>query len=374
MMVANLEKLGAKPSRLGFGCMRLPTLESGKIDRETAGKMVDKARGNGVNYFDTAYGYHNGESELFIGEALRKYPRDSFYLADKLPCWLLKTPEDPDRLFTEQLEKCGVEYFDFYLLHSLNAMHWNNVKNTGALARMQEKKREGKIRALGFSFHGDFATFTEVMAAADWDFVQIQVNYLDYVMTDGKTLHDVLCDRGIPCIVMEPIRGGFLATLPDVARQELAAVNSEAPARWALRWCLDMPNMPVILSGMSTMEQVEQNLDTFSAPAPLSPEEKNALTRAAEAMMAVKTIPCTGCGYCMDCSFGVDIPKIFTEYNHLKQFGTEFRSTTNYRGLGSEHTADNCTRCGACAPLCPQSIDIPTRLAEVHETFAAVVL
>lgn len=369
MMYSTPAKLGVKLSRLGFGCMRLPILESGKIDRKLAAEMVDKAYKSGVNYFDTAYGYHDGESELFLGETMPRYPRESFYLADKLPTWLLQTEADPERLFNEQLGKLGVDYIDFYLLHSLDKDRWPAVKATKAYELLQEKKKEGKIRFLGFSYHGDFDTFCEIIDQREWDFVQIQINYLDYTMSDAKAYHDKLSAKGIPCVVMEPVRGGFLAGLPDSARAVQKAVNGDSAAAWALRWCMDMENMPVILSGMSTMAQVEENLDIFSRERPLSGAERKAIEETKEAILAVKTIPCTACRYCMDCDYGVNIPGMFTAFNRLKLFKNEFRAKIEYAELGSDHDSSNCVKCGVCVSKCPQGIDIPARMEEVEATF-----
>lgn len=371
MTYSEVGKTGIRASRLGFGGMRFPE-KDGKIDREPAMKMIDAAYRAGVNYFDTAYMYHEGESEPFIGEALSRYPRESYLLATKLPAWMVKTQEDIGRLLDEQLEKCGVDYFDFYLMHSLDKYRWPVMKETRAYEQLIQKKKEGRIRALGFSYHGDIDTFREVVDAVEWDFVQIQINYLDYDIVDAKAYYDKLCEKGIPCIAMEPVRGGFLAGLPDSARRELEAVNADSAARWALRWCMDLDNIPVILSGMSSMEQVEDNLATFAEHRPLDGAERAALERAKEAIMAVRTIPCTGCRYCMDCSFGVDIPEVFAVYNRYKLFGDGFRTSVDYKELGDGRRADVCTRCGACVPMCPQGIAIPERLAEAHEEIRAV--
>lgn len=362
-------------SRLGFGCMRFPTLENGKIDRPVAAAMIDDAYKGGVNYFDTAWGYHDGESEEFVGEVLSAYPRDSFFLATKLPIWLVEKEEDVDRLFEEQRRKCRVDHFDFYLIHALDKDRWAQAQKFGVLEKLLEKKRQGLIRRLGFSYHGDFDTFCECVESCEWDFVQIQINYVDYTMYGAKAYHDKLCERGIPCVVMEPVRGGFLANLPEPAQRELRAENGDPDARWALRWCLDMPNMPVILSGMSTPEQVAQNLELFAAPAPLSAAESAAIVRAREVLLGIKTVPCTACRYCMDCAFGVDIPGIFAIYNEYKLFGNAWAAKAAYGALaGGGHQADSCTECGACSPMCPQGIEIPKRLAEVHKEITELVV
>lgn len=372
-MYASLEKLGAKPSRLGFGLMRLPLAKDGRIDRPAALAMVDKAYQNGVNYFDTAYAYHDGESELFAAEALSRYPRDSFQLATKLPTWLVQSYEDVGRLFSEQLEKCGVEYFDVYLIHSLDKNRWPVIREVKAYEQLLQKKKEGKIRFLGFSYHGDFDTFREIIDTYEWDFVQIQTNYLDARMIEAEQYHDLLTRKGIACIVMEPVRGGFLARLPDAAKRELNAVNGDSQVKWAFRWCLGHENTPIILSGMSDMAQVEENLEIFSEQIPFTAEEQAALGRAVEKILAIRTVPCTACRYCMDCDFGVDIPGIFGTYNEYKLFGDKERLRLRLQELGDAHSASVCTSCAVCAPKCPQGIEIPGRLAEVHEAIGKIV-
>ena len=371
MTVKKVDIAGRQVSRLGFGCMRLPLTEDGKINREEAGRMIDRAYQAGVNYYDTAYGYHNRESQLFIGEALKKYPRDSFYLATKLPVWLCGgTQEGVKEKFLEQLEACQVDFFDFYLVHSMDQARYDDFLKSNAYAYLAEQKKAGKIGLLGFSYHGDYDTFVTLLDNYEWDFVQIQINYIDDVMTKAGLLYEQLCKRGIPCVVMEPIRGGALANPPQVAVDEMNKLGTElSPAAWALRWCADKDNMKIILSGMNTMEQVEDNLRTFSEyPTKLDDNERAMLDRARDLIMAVKTVPCTGCGYCMDCPFGVDIPEVFAIFNQYKLFKNNFRTKVNYTNLANNsHDVSLCARCGACSPLCPQSIDIPERLAEVHE-------
>lgn len=366
MIYTTIPKLNVNVSRLGFGCMRFPTLESGKIDREKALDMIDLAYKSGVNYYDTAYGYHNEESEDFVREALSRYPRDSFFLADKLPLWLIKEKDDTTALLEKQLGRCGVEYFDFYLMHAANAERWKTVKEFGVYDILREKKNQGIIRALGFSYHGDYDTFADMIDTYEWDFVQIQTNYIDVVAMDSQKFHDKLNEKGIPCIVMEPVRGGFLANPPEVALEQFKKVNDNSPARWALRWCLSQHNMPIILSGMSSLDQVRENLETFSQEETMSEAEKQAIETARAKILDIKTVPCTACGYCMDCVFGVNIPEVFSIYNQYKLFQNGFRAWADYGELSSEHSAEACTQCGACAPMCPQSIDIPGELDKLN--------
>jgi len=369
--VKKVDVLGREISRLGFGCMRLPLNEDGTIDRAESARMVDRAYKVGVNYFDTAYGYHNRESQLFIGEALKKYPRESFNLATKLPIWLCNGKRElVAEKFTEQLEACQVDYFDFYLVHALDQSRYDEFVASEAHAYLTEQKAAGKIGLLGFSYHGDYETFVKLLDNFEWDFVQIQINYIDDVMSKADAYYKQLCDRDIACVVMEPVRGGALANPPQVALDEMKALDEGlTPASWALRWCIDKDNMKIILSGMSTMEQVDDNLRTFSEfPEKLSADESAMIDRARDHILAIKTVPCTGCCYCMDCPFGVDIPEVFALYNQYKLFNNAFRTSNNYAAMIEKgHGADLCTQCGACVSMCPQSIAIPERLAEVHE-------
>ena len=375
-MVKKVDLAGKQISRLGFGCMRLPLNDDGTIDRVEAARMVDRAYKAGVNYYDTAYGYHNRESQLFIGEALKKYPRDSFYLATKLPIWLCEGKKSGvEEKFLEQLEACQVDYFDFYLVHSLDQTRYDEFVKSEAHEYLTEQKKAGKIGLLGFSYHGDYDTFVKLLDNYEWDFVQIQINYIDDVMMKANELYEQLCNRNIPCVVMEPVRGGALANPPQAAVDEMNTLGTGlSPAAWALRWCIDKDNMKIILSGMSTMEQVDDNLKTFSEyPVKFSDEERAMVDRARDHIMAVKTVPCTGCAYCMDCPFGVDIPEVFAIYNQYKLFNNAFRTKMNYLHLTNNgHDASLCVSCGACVSMCPQAIAIPERLAEVHEIVSAL--
>ncbi|MCL2564785.1 MAG: aldo/keto reductase [Defluviitaleaceae bacterium] len=355
-------------SRLGYGAMRFPTID-GKIDREPSEAMVDAAFKGGVNYFDTAYIYLNQESESFMGEVLSKYPRDSFYIATKLPIWLANQEKDVIKIFEEQLNRLRVEMIDFYMLHALNGGRWNAAKKLRAMEQLLEEKKKGRIKFLGFSYHGDLETFKGLVDEFDWDFVQIQINYADYEMIGAKAYFDILAEKKIPCIVMEPVRGGFLADPPPRVSELMTALDSKlSPAAWAMRWCMDLDNTPVILSGMSHMDQVEDNLETFKVPKKLSSGEKEMFASAVDVLKSVKSVPCTACNYCMDCPYGVDIPGIFSIYNIQQLFGNNFRANADYKDfLELKKAGDKCINCGQCAPLCPQDIDIPNKLTELHE-------
>jgi predicted aldo/keto reductase-like oxidoreductase len=357
-------------SRLGYGCMRFP-MKEGRVDRDIAGKMVDKAYKGGVNYFDTGYTYLNGDSESFIGEILSKYPRDSYYIAAKMPVWQINDQKDVSHIFEEQLKKLNMNRIDFYLLHAVNKTRWETVKQFQMLEKIIEEKNKGTIMYLGFSYHGDFDTFKIIVDTYNWDLVQLQLNYADYELENAKIFHNYLIEKGIPCVVMEPVRGGFLANPPLTIKNEMASINPAiSPAAWALRWCADLENAPVILSGMNTMEQVRENLEIFQAPKKLSIVEKEMLCRATTHLKNIKAIPCTTCGYCMDCPHGVNIPEIFTLFNNYHLFNNEYRARVEYSDLASFGKGANCcTKCGACELQCPQKINIADKLDELNIFF-----
>ncbi len=357
-----------KVSLLGFGLMRLPRVaeDTQDVDYPAAQAMVEYALSNGINYFDTAYPYHEGKSETFIGHALKNHPRESFLLANKMPTWLVKSPEDVERIFQEQLEKCQVEYFDYYLVHSLTASSFEKAEVNQVYEILAKKKEEGKIRKLGFSFHDTTEVLEKIVDAHPWDFAQLQVNYLDWELQDAKGQYEIITKRGIPVIVMEPIRGGALATLSDKAVEVLKAADKDAsPASWALRYVASLPGVLTVLSGMSNMDQMVDNIQTMSDFKPLTPEEYAVLDNALTEYRKSGTVPCTACRYCMDCPFGVDIPKVFANYNQYRLNGNKDFFIMANRLLGKEHQADCCTSCGQCIPLCPQGIQIPQRMQEI---------
>ena len=320
-----------RPSLLGLGCMRLPTLEPGgaAIDYARAGALVDEAVRGGITYFDVAYPYHGGGAEKFIGAALEKYPRESFYLATKMPLWKLETQEDMEQVFNEQLANCRVDYFDFYLCHAVDAERFEKIRRIGAFEFLARKKAEGKIRRLGFSFHDKPAVLRAVCAAYPWDFAQLQLNYLDWTVQRAREQYEILQEYGLPCIVMEPVRGGALASLCPEAE---AVLKAKAPGRsiasWAIRFAASLPGVLVVLSGMSSEEQLADNLAAMSPFQPLTKSEQNALTRAVRIDKRAQRIPCTGCRYCMPCPFGVDIPGLFKAYNRCAAAKSTGRHTT----------------------------------------------
>ncbi len=362
-------------SLLGYGGMRFPTIDGqdAQINEAAATALIDRALACGINYFDTAYMYHGGKSEEFMGRALSRHPRERYYLADKLPCWKTKTPQEVDALFEEQLTRCGVEYFDFYLAHALSVEHYPMFESCGAYEVLLRKKAEGKIRYLGFSFHDAPALLEQILTEHSWDFVQIQLNYLDWTLQSAKEQYELIVGQGLPVVVMEPVRGGALATLSEKARDLLTA---EAPqlsvASWAIRFAASLPGVMTVLSGMSSAEQLEDNLSTMAPFAPLTDREQAVLQGALTAYLTAGTIPCTGCRYCMDCPAGVDIPKSFAMYNQFKLDGRGGHLRNSHYYMGEAHQPHRCVGCGACLSLCPQHIAIPQRLSEVAAAVAAI--
>lgn len=367
-----------KISRLGLGTMRLPVKGIIKreanpiIDYKEAQKLVDFAIENGINYFDTAYMYHAGKSEKFIGTALSKYPRESYYLVDKLPIWMCKKPADMEKIFSNQLKRTGTPYFDNYLLHSLDKNNFEKCEKFGAYDFLVEKQKQGLIKNIGFSFHGTIDDLKQIVSAHHWDFAQIQLNYLDWKNQDAKTQYEILTEAGIPVIVMEPVRGGKLADIPKDAEQLFKNINNDASAAsWAIKFVANLPNVVTILSGMNSIEQLQDNINTLTDFKPLTDSELQACFNAASIMNKKDVIPCTGCDYCADCPKGVKISTVFACYNEYKNGDiSEEESKKKYSEIPAENNADVCIKCGKCASHCPQSIKIPEKLEELKSFFS----
>ncbi len=361
--------------KLGFGLMRLPE-KDGTIDMEHLCSMVDAYMQAGMNYFDTAYVYHGGNSEKVIREALvKRYPRDRFMLATKLPAWCMKDPDDRDRIFNEQLERCGVDYFDFYLLHSIeDGGNGETYEQLDCFNWGLRKKAEGRIRHFGFSFHGSPAYLIKVLDAhPEVEFVQIQLNYADWrnpVVRSGE-LYEILHSRNIPMIIMEPVKGGTLAALkPELEEMYKAVRPSASIASWALRFVGSLPGVMTILSGMSTEEQMKDNIETFRHFEPLSEEEKKLVDKVRTIMMDVPQIGCTSCRYCTPgCPMNISIPDVFRAVNTMNLYGDVFRPKAFYGGvIGQGHgRASECIACGQCEGVCPQHLPIIDLLREASE-------
>ena len=364
-------------SLLGFGLMRLPRVADklSDIDYEAASKLVDHAMANGVNYYDTAYTYDG--SEAFAGHALSKYPRDSYCLTTKCPPWMVKTADDFERIFAESLERCKTEYFDFYLLHNLakestravgNDEYFKKFEMIGMYDMMRRKKDEGKIRRLGFSFHGTLAMFQKLLDKYEWDFAQIQLNYIDWTTTDAKSQYEILTERKIPVIIMEPLRGGALANLNKESAEILKQDQPDASlASWGMRYAASLPNVVTVLSGMNTMEQLTDNISTMNSFRPITEREKELLYKAAVVYNQSGAVACTGCRYCAPCPEGVDIPRIFSIYNHYLLVKYRIPFDNGYSTLAEREKASSCTKCGQCVEKCPQHLDIPGFMREIDE-------
>lgn len=361
---------GISLSLLGFGMMRLPTLPDGRIDEPLVFSMVDEAIANGVNYFDTAYPYHAGYSELVAGKALARYPRESYYLATKFPGHQVAKIYNPAEIFQEQLQKCGVDYFDFYLLHNINEGTIKNYTDSrwNILPYFIEQKKLGRIKHLGFSCHGGIENLKEFLAYAGdaMEFCQIQLNYLDWTLQDARQKCEILAAAKIPIWVMEPVRGGKLANLSAKNEEMLKALRpEESIASWALRYVQSIPNVKMILSGMSNMAQMQDNIKTFSQGKPLSEDEIAILYNIAEGMK--DTLPCTTCRYCCDgCPAGLNIPHLIDIYNNYR-VAPSMNQNARLLGIDKAHWPDACVGCGHCVKACPQKIDIPTAMRDFSE-------
>ena len=362
-------------SALGFGAMRLPLLPdgSGAIDQVELDRMVDAAMAAGVNYFDTAHPYHDGKSEGAIGRSLARYPRETWHLADKFPGHQnvhgVKELQ-PAEVFEEQLRRCGVDYFDFYLLHNVNeqsmAYYCNPEKH--CLDYFLEQKAKGRIRHLGFSCHAGPEALQEFVDryGKDLEFCQIQLNYVDWKLQNAEKKVEILRKAGLPVWVMEPVRGGKLASFAEETEAEMHALRpDESCAAWAFRWLQSVPKPTMILSGMSNLQQMEDNLKTFSGEKPLNAAELAVLEKIAKDMQG--RIPCTGCRYCCaGCPVGLNIPMILSMANEL-QVSSSMNLMMRYSALGDGKRAADCIACGQCREACPQKIDVPAEMAKFAE-------
>ncbi len=355
-----------KLSALGFGTMRLPVRNGvyADIDEEEAAKLIDTAMKNGVNYYDTAWGYHDGQSELVVGKLLSKYPRDSFYLASKFPGYDLSNMDKVEEIFEKQLEKCGVEYFDFYLFHNvceLNIDYYLDEKY-GIFEYLMKQKQNGRIKHLGFSGHGEYGVLKRFLEKYGkyMEFGQLQINYLDWEFQSAKDKVELFKSYNIPIWVMEPLRGGKLATLSKEYEDKLKALRpDEGVPAWAFRFLQSLPEVTVILSGMSDMAQVEDNLNTFKEDKPLNEKEIQTLLGIADSMIKKSALPCTACRYCTShCPKGLAIPEIIKLYNEHCSSRDGFIAPMVFETYDKEKLPSACIGCRSCEKVCPQQIKI----------------
>jgi len=369
-------RLGWKVSTLGFGAMRLPLTDNdpANIDEAESIKMIRYAIDHGVNYVDTAYPYHAGRSEVIVGLALKDGYRDKVKLATKLPPQAIESYNDFDRILAQQLERLQVNKVDIYLLHGMNRVNWSKLRDLNVLRWAEGAIADGRVGHMGFSFHDDFDVFKEIVDAYDnWAMSQIQYNYMDVDQQAGKRGLKYAADKGLAVVVMEPLRGGRLTKQPpeSVARLWASVPQKRTPAEWALQWVLNQSEVSSALSGMSNMEQVIENVAIAdrSKPGSLTAEELTLIEQVREEYRKTNAIPCTGCQYCMPCPNGVEIPRIFELYNDAVMYNDTFMTRYFYRGpagLKEEQRADQCTECGDCLEICPQTLPIPELLKKAH--------
>ena len=370
MVYKNFQDL--KLSALGMGAMRLPVIDGddARIDESAAQEMVDYAMEHGVNYYDTAWGYHNGNSELVMGKTLSKYPRDSYYLATKFPGYDLSNMDKVEEIFEKQLEKCGVEYFDFYLFHNVCEMNIDAYLNReyGIYEYLLKQKKEGRIRHLGFSAHGSVEVMKRFLEAygKDMEFCQIQLNYLDWSFQDAKGKVELLNQHNIPVWVMEPLRGGKLASLTGEETAKLKELRPEetVPA-WAFRFLQSLPSVTVVLSGMSDMTQMQENIRTFEEDKSLNDGEMKALLQMADEMVSKIALPCTACHYCVShCPQELDIPGLLALYNEHCFTGGGFIAPMAMSAISEDKRPNSCIGCRSCEAVCPQQIKISEAMAD----------
>jgi len=372
------KKFGEKDwnsSILGMGCMRLPVVDDDneKIDEAKAIEMIRYAADHGINYFDTAWPYHGGNSEALLGRALQDGYRKNVKIATKLPSWKIEKEEDFNYYLKEQLNNLQTDYIDLYLLHTLNKKFWENLKSLNVIDWLKEKKKNGVIKNIGFSFHASYDVFEEIVDYYDWDFCQIQYNYLDTEFQAGKKGLKYASNKGIAVVVMEPLRGGTLAKTPppkvkDVLKQ---SSNQRNAVEWSLQWLWDQEEVNVVLSGMSTMGQLKENIKLAKQAKEykLNENENELIQKARKKFLDIFPVACTGCNYCVPCPQGVAIPNIFALYNKAIIYDEYEKNNNSYSNFSDKAKADNCIECGECEAACPQNLPIIDYLQDVDNYF-----
>lgn len=374
MQYRTFGQTGFQASILGFGAMRLQFLEGDqtKIDEPRAIELMRRAIDGGVNYVDTAYVYHGGNSEGVVGRALRDGYRQKVRVATKMPVWSVKERADMDRFLAEQLERLGDERIDFYLLHALNKRSWPAIREAGVFEWAEERMKEGRIGHLGFSFHDEPALFREIVKAYDWSFCQVQYNFMDAGQQVGRDELGLAAEQGMAVVVMEPLRGGLLSTPPRAVREIYeTSGRGWSPSSWALRWVYGHPEVTLALSGMNTPGQLEDNLATASGAGPLSADDLSVIDKVKKIYSESTDIRCTECKYCLPCPQGVDIPRNFAIYNEgarYNNFSLSWFMYWEWMKPRPEQRAEACTQCGLCEEKCPQKLPIRDLLAKVRQT------
>lgn len=358
---------------LALGCMRLP-MKNNEIDQQELDRMVDYCMQHGANYFDTAYMYVDAKSEIAIGKSLKRYKREDFILADKSPIYKMKTREDVRKIFEEQLKKCQVDYFDFYMCHNINKNTVDTYRNVAMYEELEKLKKEGKIKYLGFSFHGTPDILREVVKEHKWDFAQLQINYLDWDVVKAREQYEIVQAQNIPVTVMEPLRGGGLVNLSDKALAKLKEHYPDTtPAEFGLRWASSRKNVVTVLSGMSNLQQVKENIQTFINYKDMTEEENKVADEIAKIIQSQGEINCTACKYCMEvCPRGINIPAAFALYNQYKVTNNKMLFTIYYETLSDNEQPDACIKCGLCNKNCPQNLQIPELLAKISDEYKKI--